>query len=114
MPFYNTEILGAIFAVLMIYFAFLSYKRKHLRISEFIFWLFVWLGSMLLVFLREQVNLILKPLNIIRALDLYMILAFMFLFALVFYLFARNSRTEARLETITRALAIKKSGLEVY
>lgn len=104
---YAFEIIGLLFALVLIYSTYLEYRRKHLSGLGFIFWTFFWiLGSVLIVF-HTYINSILDPLNIVRVLDFYMILSFMFLFALVFYIFVRNRIIENKLESITRAMALK-------
>lgn len=103
---YSFEIIGLIFVLVMIYLTYLESKRKVLSRLSFIFWLFIWIVSIFLILFHEKVNSILTPLNIIRVLDLYMVLAFMFLFALVFYLFIRNKSSEKKIEKLTRFIAL--------
>jgi hypothetical protein len=104
---YQFEIIGVLFAFIMIYLTLLEYKKKRLSRGAMWFWNIFWVAGLLLIVFHYQVNAILPALNIIRALDLYMILAFIFLFAIVFYLFINNKRTESRVEELTRILALK-------
>jgi len=104
---YAFSIVGIIFALIMIYLTYLEYRRKRLTKISFYIWSILWFLAILLVLFHPYVNEILPALNIIRVMDLYMILALMLLFALIFYLFLRNSVTERRLEELTRELALK-------
>lgn len=104
---YSAEIIGIVFLLIMIYLTFLENRKNILSKFSFIFWVFVWVIGILLILFHTKVNSLLDPLNIIRVLDLYMILAFMFLFALVFYLFIKNRNNEKKIEKITRFLALK-------
>lgn len=104
---YAFEIIGLLFALIMIYLTYLEYKRKRISKFSFCVWSTIWIAGILLIIFHKYTNRILDPLNIIRVLDFYMILAFMLLFTLIFYLFLKNSITEKRMETLTRALAIK-------
>ncbi len=103
---YMIEIIGVVFILFMAYLTFLEYKKKSINKSEFILWESLWIVSLLLVNFHDYINLFLGAFNVLRVLDLYMILSFMFLFALVFYLFVRNRRTEKRIEELTREIAL--------
>ncbi len=105
---YKFEIIGLIFAVIMIYFTYLQLKKKSISKTEFSLWSFFWILGILLILFHDKVNLLINPLNIVRVLDLYMILSFLFLFFIIFYLFVRNKHIEKRLETLTRAISLKK------
>jgi hypothetical protein len=104
---YAFEIIGLIFLLGMIYQTYLEYKKKKISKLSLIFWMIVWVGGIFLTIFHYSINRILPALNLVRALDLYMILAFMFLFALVFYLFSKMKKVESRVETLTRILALK-------
>ena len=106
------EIIGILFAAVMIYFTRLEYKRARLSKPGYIFWNILWIGSIFLVFFHNYINGILPQLNIFRVLDLYMILAFMLLFSIVFHLFINVKNLEKRMEEVVRHVALKaiKSG----
>lgn len=104
---YAFEVIGIVFILAMFYFTMLQYQRKSLTKVGLWFWNIIWFIGILLVILHNQVNKLLDPLNIIRVMDLYMILAFMFLFIVIFYLTIRNRKTEDRLEKLTRIVALK-------
>jgi len=105
---YSFEIIGIIFVFIMIYLTYLERKRKLLSKFGFIFWVVIWVIGILLILFHRSANKILDPLNIIRVMDLYMILAFMFLFVLVFYLFVKNRHSERKIEKLTRFLALRE------
>jgi hypothetical protein len=105
---YTIEIIGIIFILAMSYLTYIEYKKKNISKIVFLFWDLVWLTGVFLILLHEQANKFLDPLNIIRVMDLYMILAFMFLFIIIFYLFIRNKQTEKRLEKLTRIIALRR------
>ncbi len=104
---YTFEIIGIIFVFVMIYFTFLSWKRKEISKIGFIFWDCFWIAGGVLIIFHSSVNQILPPLQIIRVMDLYMILSFLFLFTLIFYLFRVVKKSEKRLEELTRIIALK-------
>ena len=104
---YAFEVIGVMFVFVMIYFTYLEYKRKKLTKIGLVFWNLIWLAGIFLVIFHSYVNAILPSLNIFRALDLYMILAFMFLFGMIFYLFIIIKSAENKIEQLTRSLALK-------
>lgn len=103
---YNSEILGLIFILVMLYFTYCEYKRNRLSRLEYGSWSILWIAGALLIIFNSFVNQFIEPLNIIRVLDLYIILAFMFLFFLIFYLFVSVRKAEKRIEDLTRVLAL--------
>jgi hypothetical protein len=107
---YTLEPIGVIFVLFMIYITYLQYKRKTLTKLGFFFWNIIWILGILLILFHTSVNAILPPLQIVRVMDLYMILAFMFLFAVIFYMSIRMRTIERHLEEITRHLALKTLG----
>jgi hypothetical protein len=104
---YAFEYIGVFFLLIMIYFSYLVYKKKELTRFGLIFWILLWLGGIFLILFHNYFNYLLSPLNIIRIMDLYMIIAFMILFSLVFYLFVKKRKLEKKLEEITRQIALK-------
>jgi len=69
-------------------------------------WLLFWLLAALLVIFQPYVNEIISEINIVRVLDLYMILGFMFLFYVAFYLFVIVKKNEKRIEEVVRKVAL--------
>jgi hypothetical protein len=104
---YKFEIIGILFAAIMIYIAYLEFKRKKLSKIELSAWSALWLAGISFIILHNYINLFLQPLNIVRVMDLYAILAFMLLFTIVFYLYLKTKRTENRIQEITRVIALK-------
>ena len=104
---YAFEVIGLIFTAIMIYFTYLEFQRKKLTKLGLIFWDLIWIIGISLILFHSSVNKILPTLNLVRALDLYMILAFMFLFGIIFYLFLLIKKAESRVEQLTRAIALK-------
>lgn len=105
---YKIEILGIFFAFLMIYLTYTQYKRKTIGKSALYLWISFWIAGFLLIVFHQNLNSILDPLNVIRILDLYMILSFIFLFAVMFYLYIRLNKTTKRLEDLARTVTLKE------
>lgn len=105
---YVTQIIGGIFILLIIYITYLSYKKKEIPERGFAFWTAVWVIAFLLVLFHEKVNKILPSLQIIRTLDLYMIVGFMFLFLIMFYLYKKSKIFEKKIEILARNQALSE------
>ncbi len=101
------ELIPILFALVMIYITFYSYKRKQIAKYGLIFWNVVWIISILLVAFHTYVNQFLNPLNIMRVFDLYTIVAFLLILFIVFYLFRAVSRIEKKIENLARIVTIK-------
>mgnify|MGYP001566800714 CR=1 FL=1 len=105
---YTFEIIGILFLLVMIYLTYIEHKKSRLNKATFTAWLIFWLGGILLIIFHPYVNSIISEINIVRVLDLYMIMAFMFLFALLFYLFVIIKHVEKRVEEVVRRVAMKE------
>lgn len=106
---FTFEVVGIIFLLVMIYLTYYERKRKRISHRSFLFWLVVWCGGIILVILNSYANILLTPLSIMRVLDLYMILAFMFFFAIIFYLFKTVKNSERRVEELVRHIALNEN-----
>lgn len=99
-------IVGIIFLLVMVYLTYVEYKKSRLSRGAFFIWLLSWFSAVVLVIFRDYVNSIILEINIVRVLDLYMILGFMFLFYVVFYLFVIVKKNERRVEELVRKIAL--------
>lgn len=104
---YAFETIGIIFILIMFYLTYLEYKRNKLTKWGLLFWDIVWFCSIFLIVFHNYINNLIPALNIVRVLDLYMILAFMFLFGVIFYLYIIIKKTNDRVEQLTRVIALK-------
>lgn len=100
-------VVGLLFLLVMVYLTYVEYKKSRLTQTTFAVWLFFWILAALLVIFQPYVNSIISDINIVRVLDLYMILGFMFLFAVAFYLFVIIKNAEKRVEEVVRKVALK-------
>ena len=101
------QILGIVFCLIVIYITYMHYKRKEFNALEFGGWLALWLGFGFAILFPEIGGLFLKPLNIVRVLDLLTIGGFLFLFSLVFYMYGLVKKNNKKVEEIIRDKALK-------
>jgi hypothetical protein len=102
------QVIGLIFALVMMYLIFLNFKRQEVRVGEFIFWIAVWCGFIALIFLPRLVRPLLESLHIVRALDLFIIVGFMFLIAFHFVTYRIVRKNQRKVELLVQRLAFKE------
>jgi hypothetical protein len=102
------QILGLLFGLFMIYYSFLSFKKKEFRKREFVLWMIIWILFIMIALFPNMLNPIISSLSVSRRMDLLIIVGFMFLIGLGFstYIVARKNRK--KIENIVREIAIKK------
>ena len=102
------QIFGFLFALFMIYYTFLNYKRKEFTGKEFGFWLILWVVFLIITFFPSVLEPIVKVGGFYRPLDFLIISGFIFLIVAIFYTYTITRKTQHKLEQIVRALAIEK------
>ncbi len=105
----GVQILGIIFGVVLLYLTFVHYKRKELRKLEFLFWLVIWVLFLALVLFPNVLDNVVVSLNLVRTMDLFTIVGFMFLIALTFYNYVMNLQHRRKLEHLVRAIALERA-----
>lgn len=103
------QITGIMFALLMIYFALLHYKKQHLSGIEIASWLLIWVLVILVVLFPDIVRVYSMSFAVSRVLDLLIAGAFIVMFVMVSNAYVRVSELEKRLEDLVRKLALKEN-----
>ena len=102
------QIAGFLFGLFFLYYSFINYKRKEFTAKEFAFWIVAWAGFILIALFPFVLDPVLKPLGFFRALDFLIISGFLFIIASVFYTYTLARKTHKQVETLVRALTLKK------
>ena len=105
---FGIQILGIIFGLLMAYFCFLHYKRREFGKVQFLFWEILWLGFIFVILFPKTTDVLVQELNVGRAIDLFIILGFMFITFLTFYGYAMINKIKRALEKKIREEALEK------
>jgi hypothetical protein len=104
------QILGILFALIMIYITFLHQRRNEFTIKESIFWFGAWIAFFILVIFPNVLDPILRDvLQIARTLDFFIVLGFIFLLGIVFHTYTIMRKTQNRVESLVRKIAIKNN-----
>ena len=102
------QILGSLFGLFMIYYTFLHYKRKEITKKEYGFWLGLWILFIIVAILPQILDPIVKTLSLVRTMDFFIILGFMFLIGSFFYTYIIVRKNQNKLEEIVRKIAIER------
>ena len=102
------QVVGSLFAVFMIYYSFLKYKRKEFTAKEFVFWLVLWVLLIVISLFPYILDPISKKLNFARNFDLIVIAGFLFLILAIFYTYTLAKKNQKQLEAIVREISIRK------
>lgn len=102
------QIIAIIFALWMIYFSYLHFRRGEFSKMELILWQLVWFGLLVVVLFPKSVQFILKTFSISRTFDLVVIVAIILLYGVTFRNYVVVKRIEKRTEEFIRKSALEK------
>jgi hypothetical protein len=103
------QLLSLIFGLYMVYWSFLSYKKRLYYLNEMIFWVIVWFVFILVSLFPDTVKFILQTFQISRTMDLLMIIAFMLIWFITFKNYTDNRQLRKKLSELVRSEAIKNA-----
>jgi hypothetical protein len=101
------QLIGVLFGIVMMYFTFLHYKKKHFSMAGFSAWMLIWAAFLFAALFSETLTFLLQPLVVYRMMDLLTITAFMVSFTLIFVLYTKTKENEQNVRKIVKKLALK-------
>lgn len=104
---YGLQIVGILFALIMLYLTFLYYKRNSYGSRSFFIWFCVWLFFLLMVMFPETIYGIMETLSIQRTVDFFVIGGFLFFSVMIFHLYVVVKQTQKKVETVVRRVALE-------
>lgn len=102
------QIIAIIFALSMIYFAVLSFKRSELTGMEIGSWLVLWSFAIVVIIFPELLRTFASTFLVTRVFDLMVIGGFILVITLVSASYMKSKRNEKKLEDLVRKLSLKK------
>lgn len=102
------QIIALIFALIMIYFAYLHFRRGEINGLEIAFWLIAWIIAIFIAIFPETFRVFSATIAISRAFDLAMIGGFILVIPIVYTAYIRTKRLERKLEELIRKEAKRK------
>lgn len=101
------QIIALTFALIMLYFAYLHYKRGEINGIEFAFWFLAWCGAIFIVLFPQIFTIFARAIAVSRAFDLAVIGGFILIIPLVYLAYVRTRRLEKKLEDYVREEALR-------
>ncbi len=105
---FGVQVLGVLFAIVMIYLSFLYFKKKEFYLKDFAAWLIVWILFLFAIIFPNTLEFLLQPLTVYRVMDLIIIGGFLVLFIFVFVLYRITRMNEKNVKEIVRKLALEE------
>ena len=102
------QILGVLFALFMLYLTFVHQKRKEFSSKEYLFWIILWVGFIIVTLFPQVLEPIVESLNLYRTMDLLVILGFIFVVGVLFHNYIALRKTQKKVEVIVRKVAHKE------
>jgi len=103
------QIIGIVFALIMSYFSFLQLKRKEITNTEFTFWIICWIAITAIALFPSILDPIVETFAFARALDLVIVLGFLFLITITYFNYASIKKIKKKQEAIVREVAFKRA-----
>lgn len=102
------QVVVVLFVLFALSRVILRFKDKNISVYGLLFWLLVWLGVTLVLFIPSMTQPIARLLNIGRGIDVAVYLSIVLLFYLVFRIYIKIDKTEHEITKLVREIAIKK------
>lgn len=108
MALVGIQIVAILFALAMLYFAFVFYKRREFSLQDYAVWGIAWLAFMLITIFPRSMDAIVQTLKLEDTRLFLMIAGMAFLSAIVFYLYFVVRRNQRKIEGIVMDIARKE------
>lgn len=102
------QLVSLVFGLYMLYWSFLSYKKRLFYFRELFFWVAVWSTFILVALFPDTTKLVLQTFRINRVMDLLMILALIFLSIVTYRVYIDNRQLTKKLQDLVRQEAIDR------
>ncbi len=101
------QIIAIIFSLVMLYFAYLHYRRGEINGLEILFWFVAWIVAILVALFPGIFRAFSATIAISRAFDLAMIGGFILVIPLTYMAYVRTKKLEKKFEEVIRQNALK-------
>lgn len=101
------QILAILFVLFACWRVINKFRRKELKISEFLMWLIFWLAVGIAFIIPESLTTLANLLGIGRGADLVLYVAVVVVFYLMFRIFVRLEKMEKNITKVVRDKALK-------
>ncbi len=101
------QFLGVAFALAMIYFALLNYRRGELNTTEIFLWFVIWVAAIIVVVFPDFLRVFSQTFLFARLFDLLVVGALLVVVVMVSKAYLATRRMEKKLEKYVRKEALK-------
>lgn len=101
------QAIALIFSLIMIYFAYLNYKRGEINGLEISLWIIGWIIAIFMAIFPEIFRAFSATIAISRAFDLAMIGGFILIIPMTYLSYIKTKRLEKKIEQLVRNESLK-------
>ena len=102
------QITAILYALTMIYFATLNFKRKEIEATELVSWVLIWIVTIFGVIFPNILRNFAQKFSVTRLFDLMVVGGFILVISMASFVYIKIKRLEKKLEEMVRKDAIKK------
>jgi len=102
------QITAIIFALTMIYFAILNFKRKEIEATELVSWVIIWIVTIFVVIFPNILRNFAQRFSVTRLFDLMVVAGFIVVISMSAFVYMKAKRLEKKLEEMVRKDSLKK------
>jgi hypothetical protein len=102
------QFIALAFALVMIYFAYVNFRKGEINRVEFASWLTAWVLAMIIVIFPDTIRKTAQTFSISRLLDLLIAGGFLLVMVMVSIAYIRTKRIEKKIEELVRKEALKE------
>lgn len=108
MQLLGIQILAVLFALFMLYVNFINHKKARVPFESFFLWTTLWIGFIIITLFPQLLEPFIAPLNIVRVLDLLMLVAFAILTVFTFVNYTKGREIEQKIERLVRDESMRR------
>ena len=101
------QFIAIAFSLIMIYFAYVNYRKNEINRVEFTVWLVAWTLAIVIVIFPDTLRKVAQTFSISRLLDLLIAGGFLLVIIMVSIAYIRTKRIEKKIEDLVRKEALK-------
>ncbi len=102
------QIIAIIFALTMIYFATLNFKRREIEATELFSWVIIWIVTIFVVIFPNILRNFAQRFSVTRLFDLMVVAGFIVVISMSASVYMKTKRLEKKMEEMVRKDSLKK------
>tara|TARA_B100000315_G_scaffold231793_1_gene243464 strand:+ start:838 stop:1179 length:342 start_codon:yes stop_codon:yes gene_type:complete len=101
------QILCILFSLGAIYFTYVHFRRKDFAAFDFVFWVLIWLGLIVVSVVPSTISAYVQKLGFFRLMDFVVVVAFIVAFSLLIHCYLVAHKTSKNVEKLSREISLK-------